>query len=394
MTGGMYILIVAAASAALAASFVAYFFTLFPRHLAARLNGVPHSRPPPVTDTARDLHSTLFVADMHCDALMWNRDLSERGAWGHVDLPRLAEGNVSLQVFSAVTKIPLVPRHTRNSDRTDGMTPIAAAQRWPRRTWSSLVERALFQAGKLHDAAAGSNGRLSVVRTAAELERFVRIRGDRPRSVAGVLLLEGLHGLEGRVENVDRLFDAGFCIMGLVHLFDNEVGGSMHGLRRGGLTDFGRRVIERMDELGMIVDLAHASTRLIEDVLDVTTRPVVVTHTGVKGTCDTPRNLTDDEVRRVAASGGVVGIGFWKTAVCGDDPAAIVRAIRYTADLAGVDHVGLGSDFDGAVRTPFDASGLVHLTQALLDDGFDDDQIGKIMGGNTLRLLEAVLPAD
>jgi microsomal dipeptidase-like Zn-dependent dipeptidase len=386
----MYILIIAAAVVGL---FAAYFFTLFPRHLSARLNGI-HPRPlPPVSGDARDLHGTLFVADMHCDAMMWTRNILERGSHGHVDLPRLAEGNVSLQVFSAVTKIPLVPRHTRNSDRKDAMTPIALAQRWPRRTWSSLAERACYQAAKLHATAEGSRGRLTVVPTAADLARFVEQRGDRPGSVAGVLLLEGLHALEGRLDNVDRFFDAGFRIMGLVHLFDNEVGGSMHGLQCGGLTDFGRDVIRRMDNLGIIADLAHASTRLIEDVLDATKRPVVVTHTGVKGTCDTPRNLTDDEVRRIAATGGVIGIGFWKTAVGGDDPTGIVRAIRYTTDLVGVDHVALGSDFDGAVTTPFDSSGMANLTQALLADGFADDEIEKIMGGNALRLLLSALPA-
>jgi microsomal dipeptidase-like Zn-dependent dipeptidase len=270
---------------------------------------------------------------------------------------------------------------------------IVVAQRWPRPTWSSLAERALYQAGKLHDFAAKPEGRpLTVVKTSAELDRFVERRRKHPDSVAGLLLLEGLHALEGDIENLDRFHDAGFRVMGLVHLFDNEVGGSMHGITRGGLTEFGRRVVRRMDELSLVIDLAHASTPLIEDVLETTERPVVVTHTGVKGTCDTPRNLTDDEVRLVAGSGGVIGIGFWKTAVCGTDVRAIVRAIRHVADLAGVDHVALGSDFDGAVRTPFDASGLAHLTGALARDGFNNDEIGKIMGGNALRLLQATLP--
>ncbi len=389
MTAAIYIAIIVAALPLLA--YLGYF-VVFPRGLDRFLNRV-HRRPlAPVSDEAREIHRRLFVADLHCDALLWNRDLLERGSHGHVDLPRLVEGNVALQVFSAVSKVPLIPRHTRNSDRSDGMTLQVVAQRWPRRTWSSLAERALFQADRLGELAAGSQGRLAVVRSAADLEQFARRRRERPATVAGVLLLEGLHALEGDVENLDRMFEAGYRIVGLVHMFDNAVGGSMHGLEKGGLTDFGRRVVRRIDRLGMIVDLAHASTRLIEDVLEATARAVIVSHTGVKGTCDTPRKLTDDEVRLIASSGGVIGIGFWKMAVCGTDPAAITRSIRYVADLAGVDHVSLGSDFDGAVRTPFDSAGLVHLTQALLDAGFDDGDVAKIMGDNAFRLLSEALP--
>jgi microsomal dipeptidase-like Zn-dependent dipeptidase len=391
MGADIYILIVAVVVLAL----VVCFFVLLPRQITARLNSVQGQKLPPVSDDACELHSRLFVADFHCDALMWNRDILERGWHGHVDLPRLVEGNVALQVFSAVTQIPLIPRQTGNSDRTDGMTLIAVAQRWPRPTWSSLSERALHQAKKLHDFAAkpdGGGDRLTVVKSAAELDRFVEQRNTRPDTVAGILLLEGSHALEGDIENLDRFYEAGYRIMGLVHLFDNEVGGSTHGISRGGLTEFGRRVVRRMDEMSMTVDLAHASTRLIVDALETAARPVVVTHTGVLGTCDTPRNLADDDVRRIAEAGGVIGIGFWKTAVCGTDTGAIVRAIHYVADLVGVDHVALGSDFDGAVKTPFDASGLSHLTGSLIEDGFSRDEIGRIMGGNALRLLRATLP--
>jgi microsomal dipeptidase-like Zn-dependent dipeptidase len=389
MTAAMYTVIVAAALLLLACF---GYFTVFPRRLNAFLNRVQPGPLPPVTDRARELHRRLFLVDLHCDALLWSRDLLKRSTCGHVDLPRLVDGNVALQVFSAVSKMPLIPRHTRNSDRTDGITVQVVAQRWPRRTWTSLAERALYQADCLGEFAARSQGRLSVVRSAADLNAFAERRPGRPAAVSGVLLLEGLHALGGNVDNVDRMFEAGYRILGLVHMFDNAVGGSMHGLKKGGLTKFGRRVIQRMDELGVIVDLAHASTRLIEDVLEATARPVVVSHTGVKGTCDTPRNLSDDEIRWIASAGGVIGIGFWKMAVCGTNPAAIARSIRYVADLVGVDHVALGSDFDGAVQTPFDSAGLVHLTQALLDAGFDDGGVAKVMGDNAFRLLSQALP--
>jgi microsomal dipeptidase-like Zn-dependent dipeptidase len=193
------------------------------------------------------------------------------------------------------------------------------------------------------------------------------------------------------LENVDVLYDAGFRMMSPVHFFDNEVGGSAHGVRKGGLTVLGREVIRRMEQRGMIVDLAHASPRTIEDALALATRPVVVSHTGVRGTCDNTRNLSDGQLRAIARGGGVVGIGYWDTAVCGTDVHAIARAIRHAVVVAGIDHVALGSDFDGAVTVPFDASGLPLLTESLLEAGFSEEEASKVMGGNVLRLLAGAL---
>jgi microsomal dipeptidase-like Zn-dependent dipeptidase len=121
-------------------------------------------------------------------------------------------------------------------------------------------------------------------------------------------------------------------------------------------------------------------------------RPVVVSHAGVRGTCDNTRNLSDAQLRAVAANGGVVGIGFWDTATCGTDARAIARSIAHAVRVAGPDHVALGSDFDGAVATPFDATGVPQVTEALLDAGLDEAAIARVMGGNAVRLLRATLP--
>lgn len=144
----------------------------------------------------------------------------------------------------------------------------------------------------------------------------------------------------------------------------------------------------------MIVDLAHASTAVIKDALAISTKPVVVSHTGVKGTCQTSRNLSDEEVIGIAKTGGVIGIGYWNDAVCAEDVKAIAKAIRYTANLVGVEHVGLGSDFDGAVATPFDTTGLIFLTDALIEQNFSDDEIRLVMGGNALRVFREGLPRN
>jgi microsomal dipeptidase-like Zn-dependent dipeptidase len=147
-----------------------------------------------------------------------------------------------------------------------------------------------------------------------------------------------------------------------------------------------------MEQRRILVDLAHASPRTIEDVLAMAARPVVVSHTGVRGTCDNSRNLSDEQLQAVARGGGVVGIGYWPTAVCGDDAASIARGVRHAARVAGIDHVGIGTDFDGAVTVPFDATGHVLVTEALLQEGFSEDEVSRIMGGNVLRLLAETLP--
>jgi len=357
-----------------------------------RMNPVAHPPPYSADAAATALHGTLFVADLHDDVLLWDRDVLQRYTRGHSDLPRLLDGKVALQVFSTVTKSPKGQNYESNGADTDNITMLAVAQRWPPATWSSLLARALYQAEKLRLAAQDSQGRLTLVTSRADLRRFTQAWGQDHQQVAAVLATEGLHPLEGKLENVDTLYDAGFRIAGLTHFFDNEVGGSAHGLKKGGLTPFGRQVVARLEAKGMLIDLAHASRPLIDDVLRVAHRPVLVTHTGVVGTCPGPRNLTDEHLRRIAATGGIVGIGYFGGAVCDLSVRGIVKAIRYAVDQVGVDHVALGSDFDGATRVPFDATGLPQLTEGLRRAGFSEDDIRAIMGGNVQRVLMQNLP--
>ncbi|MDG2449465.1 MAG: membrane dipeptidase, partial [Saprospiraceae bacterium] len=142
----------------------------------------------------------------------------------------------------------------------------------------------------------------------------------------------------------------------------------------------------------IIIDLAHASPTLIDDILDITNRPLVVSHTGVKGTYESPRNLSDNHIKRIAERGGLIGIGFWDGAVGSPDIENIVKAIRYTIDLTGLDHVALGSDWDGGTTTYFDAAHISILTQALMDANFSNEEIRKVMGLNQLRFFLENLP--
>ncbi|WP_181762867.1 dipeptidase [Rhodococcus spelaei] len=368
------------------------FFTIAPGAVERSMNKVEAGDLPEVTPETQRLHDSLQIADMHSDTLMWDRDLLERSSRGHMDLPRLQEGNVALQVFSSVSKSPKGQNYDSNSAESDNITLLTFAQLQPPRTWGSLLERSLYHADKLATAAADSNGQLQLVRTRADLETLLADRAAGKNVTGALFSVEGLQNLEGRIENFDRLYDAGMRMAGFTHFFDNEVGGSMHGEVKGGLTDLGRQVFAEMERRGVIVDIAHASHPAIAEMLARATRPVVASHGGVQATCDVNRNLTDDEIRGVAATGGVVGIGYWDAAVCELTPAAVVDAIEHVIAVGGLQTAALGSDYDGSTTVAWDTSEIAVITQELRDRGHSDDDIRAIMGGNTLRVMAQVLP--
>ncbi|WP_353204050.1 dipeptidase [Sphingomonas sp.] len=364
------------------------FFTLAPGIVERGMNKVV-AIPLKITPRAQALNAKLQIADMHADTLLWQRSLLTRADRGQVDLPRLLAGNYALQVFSSVTKTPKGQNYDANSADSDNITALAIADLQPPRTWGSLLQRSLWHAQKLDRDAAASNGQLRVIRTAGDLDRLLADRARGRKVVGGMLSIEGLQDLEGKFANLEILYRAGFRMAGLAHFFDNDVAGSMHGEAKGGLTALGRQIVRRMEAIGMVVDIAHSSHATIAEVLAMARRPVVASHGGVQATCKVNRNLTDDEIRGVARTGGVIGIGYWDAAICSTKPDAAAAAIAHVRDLVGIDHVGLGSDFDGAVTTGFDSSQIAAVTQALIDRGFSDADIAKVMGGNVLRVLRA-----
>ena len=356
------------------------------------LNRVEPVAVPGVSEEARALHAAAFVADMHADTLMLRGDLTVRSRTGHVDLPRLQAGGVALQFFTTVTKVPLgFNIEATDGDRLDLLTLVGVFQLSPF-VGRDMLQRALLYSDRLQGSIARADGMLLPVRSVAELDQLVARRAADPRVVGALLGSEGAHPLLDDPANVDVLFRAGFRMIGLAHFFDNPFVGSAHGLQKGGLTDKGRDLVGRMERLGVLVDLAHVSPPGIDDVLAMATRPVVVSHGGVRGTCDNRRNLSDDQIRGIARTGGVIGIGYWDTAVCGTEMRYITAAMRHVIAVAGDDHVGLGSDFDGATTTGFDTSQLPSLTQQMLNDGMSETTIKKILGGNVQRVLRQVLP--
>jgi membrane dipeptidase len=213
-----------------------------------------------------------------------------------------------------------------------------------------------------------------------------------PHRVAALLGSEGAQPLEGKLENLDDLYAAGFRMMSPTHFTDTDIAGSASGERKTGLTELGREWVRSMQAKSMLIDVAHASPATLRDVTAIATKAVIVSHTGVKGTCNNTRNLSDDELRAVARTGGVVGIGYWETAVCGRDAGAVARTIQYTAKVVGVEHVALGSDFDGATTMPFDVTGVPLITDALRKAGLSEHDVRLVMGENVLRVLSQSLP--
>lgn len=373
------------------------FFLFAPGYVERAQNPVTDHAPWPVSPAAAAMHERLVIADWHADSLLWDRDLTERATRGQVDLPRLIDGNVAVQVFTTVTKSPSGLNYEKNAaDARDNITALYIGQLRPFRSWMDLTERALEQARQLASAEEKAPEMLRIVRNSIDLAAVLQRREDGEKVVGGILGAEGGHALSGDLANLDRLYDAGFRLIGLTHFFDNELGASLHGEAGAGqgLTEFGRSVVARMVDKHMIIDLAHASPEVAREVLDSVQVPVIVSHTGIYSQCRTQRNFPDALMQEIAQKGGLIGIGFWQEVTCDDTPAGIAASIVAAVALVGEDHVSLGSDFDGAVRTQFDVSELAALTQALIDTGMQEPVIAKVMGDNLVRFLQQALPAE
>ena len=361
--------------------------------LDRQLNLVEYSDPRQLGAEAQELYNSLeFIADLHCDALLWDRDLAQKLDYAHLDFPRMQQANMGLQAFTIVTKSPKGQNFKQNSaDAFDNITMLNFVQGQLPDKWFSLYKRAEYQARALQHYQGKFDGNFFLVKSRQDLKKLIQLKQTDPEVIGGFLGIEGAHCLEGNLDNVQNLYYEGVRMMAPTHFFDNELGGSAHGLSGAGLTDFGQEVIKEMNRLGIIIDLAHASPKMMDEILDQTTRPVLVSHTGVKGTKDSPRNLSDHHINRIAASGGLIGIGFFRGAIKGEIEH-IVEAMKYVRDLVGIEHVALGSDFDGAATTPIDVTGLPFIVQELMDQKFSDMEIRAIMGGNVKRFLMEQLP--
>lgn len=351
----------------------------------------PVKIPPPyeVSAEAQALYDQLdFIADLHCDALLWGRDLNERGTRGHVDFPRIREANVAMQMFTIVSKSPSAQNMESNhADAFDNITPLTIAKGESVAEWFSLVNRTLSQSQDLKDFVEKEEGRAIFIKSKTDLERLIADRANDLNVSGAMLGIEGAHALEGSLENLDRVYEAGVRMIGLTHFFDNKLGGSAHGQNMAGLSEFGKNVVQKMNELGIFVDLSHCSPAMVNDVLEMSTEPVMVSHTGVKAVLNSQRNLDDEQIKKIAANGGIIGIAFFDMAVGEPEIPNIIASIKHVRDLVGIEYVALGSDYDGSVAVPFDITGLPIIVEGLMEAGFSEQEIRAVMGENVKRFM-------
>lgn len=316
------------------------------------------------------LHRDAIVFDGHCDTLLSvvqdKRPLAERSTQGHADLPRFRDGGVTAQIFALFSP------------------PFALGGREP--TWQALqLLDAFYQAV---DA-----GEVALAIRAADV-RQAKAEGR----VAGVIGMEGAEALRGDLGILRMFYRLGLRNLGLTWSLRNEAADGVSEARTGGgLTEFGFRLVQEANRLGIMVDIAHLAPAGVQEVLALSDAPVVDSHANARALCDHPRNLTDRQLEALAKTGGVVGVVFVPGFVAAEPEQQNVERlldhIDHIVRVAGVDHVGLGSDFDGfhgELAGMPDVTHLPAITSGLLDRGYSEEAVRKILGGNWLRVFEQV----
>jgi len=367
--------------------------------------------------TAIEIHRDALVADLHSDTAMRmlaGTDIAKRNTTGHMDIPRLRDGGIDLQVFACYVPAGLPPQ--KSKDKAERMIDA------------------------ILDQVAANQEAMAICRTAAEAESII---GDG--KIAAFIGIENGEPIMSNLDNLRHFYDRGVRYMTLTHTKSTDwcISSADESPSFHGLTDFGRDVVRTMNDLGMIVDVAHISVSAFDEVIKATRQPIIASHSCVHAICDHNRNLTDDQLRALAANGGMVGINFMPAflsqdfkceahiriaehqeeldaikAQYADDFDArenalwekvgtilrrlsmaevtvgtIVDHIDYIAKLIGPDYVGLGSDFDGVTVLPEgmeDCSKMPRITEELVRRGYAEGDIRKILGGNFMRVFRQV----
>lgn len=343
-----------------------------------------HAQPDPLADSS--FHHEALVVDLHVDPLLWNealwRERKVRRRAGMVDEPKMRRGGLDVAVLGLVSQgLPLI----------GGWKPFTWWRGYPavarRSAWASLE----YQVEQVTQWVHHPGAKVQLVRSAAELAQA----GARGQA-ALMLGVEGLRGLDGRLDRIQQLKKWGVLYAGPVHLSANTLGGSSFPLAgTGGLTPWGKQVIQALEAEGIWIDLAHLSRQAFWETLALTRGPVICSHTGVAGVTPHWRNLDDLQLRAIAARGGLVGILAAPQYLGGRGLERVVAHMLHAVRIMGAEHVALGSDLDGFVVAPRelpDISQLPRLTQALLEAGLTPEQVRGILGGNFERLLRQHRP--
>ncbi len=363
------------------------------------------------------IHNKALVADLHSDTpLRMKRgfDFSMRDTSGCMDIPRLQEGGVDLQVFACFI---------------DTDTPIDSC----RLKIDELIDTLDAQISRNQD-------KIEICRTAGEAERIIQ-----NGKIAAFIGIENGVAIANHLDNLQHFYDRGVRYMTLTHTASNDwcISSADTAPAFSGLTDFGREVVREMNRLGMIIDISHAAPSTVDEVLKITSDPVIASHSCVHSICEHDRNLTDEQIKAIAKNGGMIGINFytdylssecnrmtdsiWDThqeeidslkelykedrsgrykamqyifdeiesaiALLDINVGTLVNHIDYVVNLVGADYVGLGSDYDGVWWYPEgleDCSMLSNITEELVNRGYTKKDIEKILGGNFMRVFRQV----
>ncbi|MBI9045895.1 MAG: dipeptidase [Anaerolineaceae bacterium] len=335
-----------------------------------------------MSSEAKKLHTNSIVVDGHCDTLMKiengsldfgkgpienSKNLNLGSNVSHIDLPRLKAGGVTTQVMACFVEKKFLPADATNQ--------------------ALRMIDGLYRVLDKHDSS------FKLVKTAKEIE-VVKEKGIN----SAMLALEGAESLEGELAILRMFYQLGLRQVGLTWNWRNQAADGLGEARTGGgLTEFGVDMVKEANRLGIILDIAHLAPAGIRDILEISEQPIVDSHCGARGLTDHVRNLDDNQLEAVAKSGGVVCVTFVKDFINSDSEKAsiedVFKHIDYMVKKIGVDHVGIGSDFDGVpgyLPGLEDASKMSDLTAGLLERGYSEKDVASIMGGNYLRVIKTV----
>ncbi len=325
---------------------------------------------------AKSIHDRCLTVDSHCDTPMLfadnDIDIGRRNAVGQVDLPRMYEGRMDAVIMAAY-----IPQ---------GEISVCAH--------TQAKEQAVALLEKMREEIRSNSRYAGQAATFAEADRLKR-EGRK----AVFLGLENGNALGKELENIALFRDMGVVYITLCHNGANEICDSAVGpARHGGLSDYGREVVREMNRLGVAVDLSHAAESTFYDVLRESRAPVICSHSSARALCDHPRNLTDEQLRAIAARGGVVQVCLYGGFLTADGEATVRDAadhIDHVVRVAGIDHAGIGSDFDGGggIAGCGGANEIINLTVELLRRGYGESELEKILGGNLRRVMDDVQQA-
>ena len=328
---------------------------------------------------ACDMHSRVLTLDTHCDTPMFfpkGVDFGSRDRQLLVDLHKMAEGHQDATIMVCYLPQPKDGKDFRQMVEFDVNGPTAYAD-------------LIFD--KIETIVSHNSQYINIARTPADLWM------NKHRGLKSIMLgIENGIALDGKLENLQHFAERGIVYMTLCHNGDNDICDSARGSQtHHGVSAFGRQVISEMNRLGIMVDMSHAGEKSFYDALELSNQPIVCSHSSCRALCDHPRNLTDDQMRALAAKGGVMQITLYNGFLVKDGEATIEDAMRHlehAIDVMGIDHVGLGTDFDGdgGICGLGNSAELLHFTRQLMARGFNESDIQKIWGGNFLRVMQQV----